>query len=277
MHSEDRATLDTTTEQCAICGGTGFTIVKTEDRNGKVVAKASTCDCRIQSRAARLLKQARIPPRYEHCDLSSFEFQGALGSLLPARMAACKFVEEFPFDKTGNGLLFIGPVGVGKTHLAVAIMKALILQQGVQCLFCDYRELMKEIQNSYEREVEQTELGVLRPILNAEVLLLDELAAVRSTNSNWMSEQIQFVINTRYNSAKPTLITTNYRDLPPGGVMQEHQGRPSSYSPAARANREETLGDRIGERMRSRLHEMCRIVPMQGEDYRIKYKPASFD
>ncbi len=130
-----------------------------------------------------MLNAARIPRRYEHCELSNFEFDGPYRSLATARMAACKFVEEYPIDKTG--LLVIGTIGVGKTHLAVGMIKELILSKGIACLFYDYRELLKEIQNSYNDSVKTTELDVLRPVFETEVLVLDELGAVRPTEWVW--------------------------------------------------------------------------------------------
>jgi DNA replication protein DnaC len=54
-------------------------------------------------------------------------------------------------------------------------------------------------------------------------------------------------------------------------------GNPNSeFGRAQRSVRKETLGDRIGERMRSRLHEMCRVIKMDGEDFRQKFRSASF-
>jgi DNA replication protein DnaC len=215
---------------------------------------------------------ARIPKRYEHCELSNYEFEGSHLQLAPARMAACRFVEEYPVDKTG--LMLVGTIGTGKTHLAVGIAKALIREKGIACLFYDYRELLKEIQNSYNSSVAVTELDVMRPVFESEVLVLDELGAVKPTE--WVWDTVSHILNTRYNDRRTTIITTNYRDLPPGGASNgDEPPRRSNYA-AERAAREETLGDRIGERMRSRLHEMCRIVTMQGEDFRIKWKSASW-
>jgi DNA replication protein DnaC len=162
-------------------------------------------------------------------------------------------------DRTG--LIFLGSIGVGKTHLAVAAIKKLMEQKSVPCLFYEYRELLKEIQNSYNTESQSTELGVLRPVFETEVLVLDELGAVKP--SQWVWDTVSFILNTRYNDNRTTLITTNLLDEPAVGVP----GRPSSM-------REDTLGDRIGERMRSRLHEMCRVVKIRGEDYRQKLRPA---
>jgi DNA replication protein DnaC len=88
-------------------------------------------------------------------------------------------------------------------------------------------------------------------------------------------DTVSHILNTRYNDKRTTIITTNYRDLPPGGVSNGDEPPRRNYA-AERAAREETLGDRIGERMRSRLHEMCRIVTVQGEDFRIKWKSASW-
>ena len=152
---------------------------------------------------------ARIPRRYEHCELSNFEFDGPYRSLAPARMAACKFVEEYPIDKTG--LLIIGTIGVGKTHLAVGMIKELILGKGIACLFYDYRELLKQIQNSYNDSVKTTELDVLRPVFETEVLVLDELGAVRPTE--WVWDTVSLILNTRYNDNRTTIITTNYPNL----------------------------------------------------------------
>jgi DNA replication protein DnaC len=239
-----------------------------ETANGDRLEKALTCDCRILSRAARLLEQARIPERYKHCELSNFDHEGPFSSLAPAHRDSCRFVNEYPLEK--KGLLLIGQIGVGKTHLAAGIIRELIVQKGVPCLFYDYRELLKQIQNSYNASVQTTEMEVLRPVFDAEVLVLDELGAIKPTE--WVWDTVSHVLNTRYNDERTTIITTNYSDQRPGGDSER-----SNYGAAARANREETLGDRIGERMRSRLHEMCRIVTMQGEDYRMKYRGARCD
>lgn len=254
---------------CAACGGTGWKLVSSVDQFGRAVEKASKCDCQKLLEGDRLLKAARIPQRYQHCDLESFDHDGSFRSLASAYMAARRFCEEYPIEAAG--LLLMGPIGVGKTHLAVGIVKELMLQKHAQCLFYDYRELLKEIQNSYNASVQTTEMQVLRPIFEAEVLVLDELGAVKPTE--WVWDTVSHILNTRYNDKRTTIITTNYRDLPPKGAETE---RTASYTTAARSNREETLGDRIGERMRSRLHEMCRIVKVDGEDFRMKVKSASF-
>jgi len=243
-------------EVCPLCEGTGWkSISKGSDR------RVTRCDCRLQARTQALLAGARIPKRYEHCELSNFEFDGPHLALAPARMAACKFVEDYPLDNTG--LLLIGSIGVGKTHLAVGIIKELILSKGIACLFYDYRELLKQIQNSYNDSVKATELEVLRPVFETEVLVLDELGAVKPTE--WVWDTVSLILNTRYNDNRTTIITTNFDDKPAGTVVGPRG-----------AAREETLGDRIGERMRSRLHEMCRIVKMEGEDFRQKFRSASF-
>jgi len=243
-------------EVCPLCEGTGWkSISKGSDR------RVTRCDCRLQARTQTLLAGARIPKRYEHCELSNFEFDGPHLALAPARMAACKFVEDYPLDNTG--LLLIGSIGVGKTHLAVGIIKELILSKGIACLFYDYRELLKQIQNSYNDSVKATELEVLRPVFETEVLVLDELGAVKPTE--WVWDTVSLILNTRYNDNRTTIITTNFDDKPAGTVVGPRG-----------AAREETLGDRIGERMRSRLHEMCRIVKMEGEDFRQKFRSASF-
>jgi DNA replication protein DnaC len=257
-------------EVCPRCEGTGWRSVTTgADR------RVTRCDCRLQDRAQALLAAARIPKRYEHCELSNFEFEGPYRSLGPARMAACKFVEEYPLDKIG--LLLVGGTGRGKTHLAVGIAKALIREKGAACVFYDYADLLKEIQNSYNASVEASELSLLRPVFEAEVLILDDLGSVRPTEWRW--DTVRLILNTRYNDSRTTIITSNFADEPaaknsdPDAVVSRSF---SAASAARAAARDDTLGDRIGERMRSRLHEMCRIVSVQGEDFRQTLRRASF-
>jgi DNA replication protein DnaC len=154
---------------------------------------------------------------------------------------------------------------VGKTHLGVGILQALVAERGATGLFYDYRDLLKQVQNSYNQSVAATELEVLRPVFEAEVLVLDELGASKPTD--WVWDTVAHILNTRYNDRRTTIITTNYPNAAPLGA--------EPASPRA-AMREETLGDRIGERMRSRLQEMCVVVEMHGEDFRQKVKRASF-
>jgi DNA replication protein DnaC len=247
-------------EVCPICEGTGWKNASSPAQERRV----TRCDCQLRARSQSLLSAARIPRRYEHCELANFEFDGPYRSLAPARMAACKFAEAYPIDK--SGLLLIGSIGVGKTHLAVGIIKELILGKGIACLFYDYRELLKQIQNSYNDSVKTTELDVLRPVFETEVLVLDELGAVRPTE--WVWDTVSLILNTRYNDKLTTIMTTNFLDGQ-SAEADERQG-------IKRSNRDQTLGDRVGDRMRSRLHEMCRIVTMMGTDFRQKVKSASF-
>jgi len=227
---------------------------------------AEPCDCRLEQRIARLLRRASIPERYEHCTLESYEprFTGADPSLEGAYLLACRFVDGYPVTTEGHGLLLTGSIGVGKTHLAVGILHSLVKEKGFQGLFCDYRELLKEIQHSYNPQVLTTELEILRPVFDAEVLVLDELGASKPTD--WVWDTVAHILNTRYNDKRTTIITTNYPDLPPAGFVAGPQ----------RATREETLGDRIGERMRSRLSEMCVAIEMRGADFRQRARRARF-
>jgi DNA replication protein DnaC len=243
---------------CPLCNDTGWKPV-TNGPDRRVVR----CDCQTRSRTDSLLAAARIPKRYEHCELAEFDtrFEGVHSSLERALLEARNFVAEYPVEK--SGLLLIGPIGVGKTHLAVGIMKELILEKGIAALFCDYRELLKNIQNSYNDSVKTTELDVLRPVFETEVLILDELGAVKPTE--WVWDTVSLILNTRYNDNRTTIITTNFDDKPAGTVAGPRG-----------AARDETLGDRIGERMRSRLHEMCRIIKLDGSDFRQKFRSASF-
>lgn len=258
--------IKTQADVCPLCDGTGWKTVGSAN-GAKAERRVTRCDCQLRARAQSMLAVARIPRRYEHCELGNFDtdFPGANTSLAEAHFVASNFAKKC--DPRGDkGLLIIGTIGTGKTHLAVGILKELILTRGIACLFYDYRELLKEIQNSYNATVQTTELDVLRPVFETDVLVLDELGAVKP--SEWVWDTVSLILNTRYNDNRTTIITTNFDDQPAAGA--------SGALSVRAAARGETLGDRIGERMRSRLHEMCRIVTLEGSDFRQKFRSASF-
>jgi DNA replication protein DnaC len=252
---------------CPVCDGTGWKSIAVPGKASRV----TRCDCRISTRNQLLLEKAHIPARYQNCTLENFSLQEVSLSVRNAHRDAQRFVQEYPLEK--NGLLLIGSIGVGKTHLAVGIIQALVREKGIPGIFCDYRELLKEIQHSYNPAVQATELEILRPVLETEVLVLDELGAVKS--SEWVWDTVSYILNSRYNEQKTTIITTNFPDAPSANAAKEHSrlgGKSRDEESARIAAREETLGDRITDRMRSRLHEMCRVRTMKGTDYRTAHK-----
>jgi DNA replication protein DnaC len=212
---------------------------------------ARRCHCRAEHARKKLLEAARIPRRYEECSLSNYQPAANNGSQLRAFNYAFRMTREYP--SADRGLLFMGTCGVGKTHLSVAILRELIEKKGVPCLFYEFGSLLKEIQNSYNPVSQSSELTVLSPVIEAEVLVLDELGATKPTD--WVRDTMMQVINTRYNDKNLTIFTTNYTDT---------RRQPS----------EETLEDRIGTRLRSRLYEMCKTIVVEGEDYRRRFDLA---
>jgi DNA replication protein DnaC len=230
---------------------------------------AVACDCGLQERSLRVMERARIPKRYEHCDFESYVTDLTDGktwtaqhaqSLKQAKLLTQALVREYP-GSAERGLLLMGPSGVGKTHLAVSALKELI-KRGHAGLFCDYRELLKEIQGSYNPASETTEMKILEPIRIAEILVLDDLGA--SKPSAWVLDIIGLVLNARYNEKRVTILSTNYYDETLGSV------EPSGRLPGGQrvAVKEDTLADRIGARMRSRLFEMSRTVEVFAPDFR---------
>jgi DNA replication protein DnaC len=253
-------------KDCPQCDGTGW---KPIEVNG--IRRVTPCDCQNLERSTLLVKQAHIPPRYEHCELANFDVRRnhATGqenpSVTMAKICAQRFVDEYPTD---FGLLFVGPTGVGKTHLAVAVIRELMLRKGVECLFYDFHELLKTIRDSYNPGTQSTELSVMQPVLDSEVLLLDELAA--SNPSGWVKETLQHIINSRYNYKKVTLITTT---LPFGETSGRREGKMPSGETFPDV--EYTL-NQLGVTLRSRLYEMCKLVEMNSDDYRKAIKQASY-
>jgi DNA replication protein DnaC len=225
---------DASAEECPRCFGTGMEIV-----TGK---GARPCSCRKRPAHHSQFDRVRLPKRYDGFHFGNYKPQNQ--SQTVALRSAMSFAMEYP--AVDRGLLFMGSVGVGKTHLAVSILKGLT-ERGFSCLFYEFGTLLKEIQDSYNVNTQSSELGVLSPVLNADVLVLDELGASKPTD--WVRDTMAHVINTRYNEKKFTIFTTNYLDERPN-------------------DREETLEDRIGVRVRSRLYEMCATVPMEGKDFR---------
>ena len=189
--------------------------------------------------------------------LDGFDFGFAAGVPRPQihELAGLSFIER------AENVVFLGPSGVGKTHLAVAALKELI-HCGHAGLFCDYRELLKEIQASYNPASESTEMKILEPIRTVEILVLDDLGA--SKPSDWVRDIVGIVLNARYNENRTTIITTNYLDNP----ATEGEAARLPNGKLIAPTREDALEQRIGSRMRSRLYEMCRTVEVSAPDFR---------
>ncbi len=206
------------------------------------------------------MDQANIPRRYLPCRLDNFEVHNDTHK--DALKISKQFVKNYPAQDVG--LLFIGPCGVGKTHLAVAILQELIQKKEARCIFYDFRDLIREIQSTFGPESALSESDILNPVFQAEVIVLDELGAKRTTA--WVEETVFYIVNYRYNHKKVTLFTTNYAD-----TEAEADTRDSFYKKG-----EDNLISRIGERLRSRIYEMCKVVEMEGQDYRKMVKQAGY-
>jgi DNA replication protein DnaC len=226
---------------CEICHGTRWKSVVVDG-----VERMTRCDCWRELVSAKNLAESRIPPKFARAELSTYKPD--TDSQRDALRLAKKFVESFPVEQ--KGIVFHGPTGVGKTHLACGLLKAVIREKGARGYFFQTTELLRLVRETYNRSVDETEMEVLRPVLEADVLVLDDLGVEKT--SEWVHETLGLVINTRYNARRATIVTSNLVDA----IDQNHKDFINSFML------------QLGVRTRSRLLEMCEWVEVQGADIR---------
>jgi DNA replication protein DnaC len=220
---------------CPRCSGSGWVPLPGDSM------RVEPCGCQGDLRRQQRLAAAQIPKRYAHCALETFK--AGSPTLRNAKARVQEFVDLWPGTDEGRGLLLIGPCGSGKTHLAVAALVEVInAGKPGRTLFSNFQDLIQEIQASFDNDQVPSKSELLRPLLEVDLLVLDELGSQKPTT--FVQDILYYVINTRYNEERTTIFTTNYADTADA--------------------KEESLTQRIGVRLRSRLYEMTNLISFAG-------------
>jgi DNA replication protein DnaC len=230
-------------EICSTCNGSGWVPLSPGSLHVK------PCTCQGDLRRRQRISAASIPRRYfPHCTLSGFNDRNN-PELIAAKARVTEFASCWPGTTDQRGLLIMGGCGVGKTHLAVGVLQDIIdADKPGRLLFSNFQELIQQIQSSFDAESNIRKSEILDPLLNADLLVLDELGSQKSTT--FVEDILYYIINTRYNDQRATIFTTSYFDTPA-------------------AAGDACLHDRIGHRLRSRLYEMTEsVVIRRADDYR---------
>jgi DNA replication protein DnaC len=235
MLNSRHMTVSSPPATCPRCNGSGWVPIEGE------ALRVEPCGCQGDLRRRQRIISANIPPRYYHCRLETL-YPRNTAALAHAKNRVQEFTDAWlPGIDNGRGLLMMGPCGSGKTHLAVAALLE-IIDGGKpgKLLFSNFQDLIQEIQASFDSDQAPSKSEILRPLLEVDLLVLDELGSQKP--SMFVQDILYYLINSRYNAQRTTIFTTNFSD---------------------------DLEDRIGQRLRSRLYEMTEEIKLAGvPDYR---------
>ncbi len=218
------------------------------------------CNCRRLRKRAEIFSQAQIPSVFAQADFDNYLPQKAQ---VLAKQVALSFAHGYSPRGSQKGFVLSGPVGTGKTHLLTAVLSHLTLELGVCAQYVEISLLYATIRRGFQEGRSGGE--IVGPLSEVEVLAIDELGKGRG--SPFELETLDELIARRYNGKRTTLFATNY------SLEPERKGAAPGYrtSEELRAAREgEVLRERVGDRIYSRLCQMCHLVelPPDTKDYR---------
>jgi DNA replication protein DnaC len=220
-----------------VCDGSGLVI-------DEATNTAYDCRCRAQliARAKARSLSAVIPRRYRDV---AFERPPVTEMEWDVVRTTRDFTDSINEQlETGRGLWFMGPVGTGKTTLAMLVSKA-ALGAGRSVAIYSLPRLLNEIRDTHRAE--RSHIDLLDRLTAVDLLHIDDVGAERK--NEWVLEELYSIVNARYEEQRSIVITTN---------IDEHGA----------------LCEQIGARTVSRLTEMCQEMLVSGDDRRFEARFA---
>lgn len=191
----------------------------------------------LSGNAQKLKKQSNLGARFDSRTFATFDKSRDKNAYEQASMFA---ESDNLFADKGNGRIFIGGTGTGKTHLAASITNVLVGRE-IPVLFATFSEHLNKIKSQFDTPEDGKHLSEMKNVM---MLIIDDLGA--EINSDYSNQVLYDVINYRYEHRLPIVITTN---LTTRGLQERYEDR--TYS---------------------RLFEMCEVITMNGSDYRTRGK-----
>lgn len=223
------------------------------------IAKLPPYEVRLQQEIDNLLannKEHQLKRLLDYSNLGerffekTFKTYNVNANNIKAFETAKRFISHFSVAQTkGTGIIFYGPYGVGKTHLACSIANELIKMQK-SVIFGSTIKLFGIIKKSYNNDISEDESKIISKFINCDVLIIDDLGKEKS--SEWVLEKLYYIINERYEHNKPIIITTNFSENQLIDIFTVGKNKSSI------------------EAIISRLNEICLKVEIFDEDYRCK-------
>ena len=243
---------------CESCDGTGLVRGTIEDGGRKYEVSKPCALAGLQVRLS-LFNQAQLPAVHSCSEFKTFK--GANEEGANALKLARDFAAGWP---SRRGFVLSGPVGTGKTHLLVSTLRWVTAEMGVPAAYIEISLLYATIRRGFQEGKSGGE--IIKPLSQVDLLAIDELGKGRG--SPFEMETLDELIARRYNAGKITLFATNYSLKPPEARVSSGYQSTAELKDAAKESK--ILCDRVGDRIYSRLCEMCDFVefPMSTPDQR---------